>query len=555
MMNMLRLAKLQLKVGFGLSALKWYFRNSPLKFWGGVGIVLVVILGIMPIFILYLRLVQAVFDAALMLGQPQVVLTMAMVLSAFLVFIFGIAYVMSAFYFARDLPVLVPLPLLPRHILGAKFAQVLANDYLTITPFFLPALIVYGLRSGEGLLYWLVGVFIFFLLPLIPLTLATVLILPLMRLTNISRRKDTVRMVGLVGMLALVVGLNSFLSQVPPGEEAEFVQRLLAAQGLVYHMARAFPPAAWATVALTAGGFKAVLNGAGLLAVSGAGLLVMFYLGDRLFYHGLIGSDETHPRKKLSGDVLEKKISKTSSPIMAIASREIKILIRTPIYLFNSVGIFVLLPVIMLIPAASGGGLAPLIDMVRSQEARVMVNLGGAAFMGVMALFAPAASSSFSREGRTFWISKVIPVPPGQQIRGKMAYSFLLTFLALPLLLIFSFLTVRWSLGELLLVFLLGTALAFPAISLSLLIDMLRPFLDWDNPQRAIKQNANVLIAMVAGGAQFYLIYLLVNRVFVAAGGDLWVYAGAFLSALALGLISYLAMMRLADARYRDIQV
>ncbi len=554
MMNMLRLAKLQLKVGFGLSALKWYFRNSPLKFWGGVGIVLVVILAIMPIFILYLRLVQGVFDTALMLGQPQVVLTMAMVLSAFLVFIFGIAYVMSAFYFARDLPVLVPLPLLPRDILGAKFAQVLVSDYLTIIPFFLPALIVYGLRSGEGLLYWLVGVLIFFLLPLIPLTLATVLILPLMRLTNISRRKDTVRMVGLVGMLALVVGLNSFLSQVPPGEEAEFVQRLLADEGLVYYMARAFPPAAWATVALTAGGFKAVLNGAGLLALSGAGLLAMFYLGDRLFYHGLIGSEETHSRKKLSGDVLEKRISKTSSPIMAIASREIKTLIRTPIYLFNSVGIFVLLPVIMLIPAASGGGLAPLIDMVRSQEARVMVNLGGAAFMGVMALFAPAASSSFSREGRTFWISKVIPVPPGQQIRGKMAYSFLLTFLALPLLLIFSFLTVRWSLGELLLVFLLGTALAFPAISLSLLVDMMRPFLDWDNPQRAIKQNANVLIAMVAGGAQFYLIYLLVNRV-LAAAGDLWVYAGVFLGAVALGLISYLAMMRLADARYRDIQV
>lgn len=100
----------------------------------------------------------------------------------------------------------------------------------------------------------------------------------------------------------------------------------------------------------------------------------------------------------------------------------------------------------------------------------------------------------------------------------------------------------------------MGTALAFPAITSSLLIDMLRPFLDWDNPQRAIKQNANVLIAMVAGGAQFYLIYLLVSRVTTASTSDLWVYLSAIASPLALGLVSYLALMGLAESRFREIQ-
>jgi len=55
----------------------------------------------------------------------------------------------------------------------------------------------------------------------------------------------------------------------------------------------------------------------------------------------------------------------------------------------------------------------------------------------------------------------------------------------------------------------LGTALSFPAVTLSLLIDLLRPYLDWDNPQKAIKQNINVLLGMMAGGGLFYTIYIL----------------------------------------------
>ncbi len=553
---MLRLIKLQLNVGFGFSALKWYFRHNPKKFWGGMGIVLLVVLGIAPIFFLYTRLVESVYTATFMLGQSQVVLSMGMVLAAMLVFFFGIAYVLSAFYFSRDLPVLVPLPLQARDILAAKFSVVLMNNYLTITPFFLPALFVYGIRGGEGPLYWLMGVVVFLLLPVIPLTVATALILILMRATNLSKRKDTLRMIGMLAFIALVLGFNVIINQVAPGEEMEFVQRLLTdQQGLVFHITRIFPPAAWATLAMTAGGITALMYGGAFLAANILGVAAIFSLGNRIFYQGLIGGDELQSRKKLSLDALDKKISRASSPISAIALREIKILFRTPIYLFNSVGILILLPVIMLIPALSGGGLAPLLDLVRNQEARVLINLGGAAFMGTMALFAPASSSSFSREGRCFWISKVIPVPPQDQIKGKMVYSFLIVFLAIPLLVFFPFLTVRWSVAELFVVVAFGTLLAFPAITISLLVDMVRPFLDWDNPQRAIKQNVNVLVAMVAGAALFALIFFLTYRAYSGGFSDLWIYGAAGFSALVLGLVPYVIMMRLADKRYRDITV
>ena len=58
----------------------------------------------------------------------------------------------------------------------------------------------------------------------------------------------------------------------------------------------------------------------------------MLFLGDRLFYRGLIGGDEVTARKDISSDRLAKGMSQVSAPAWAIAKREIKVLVRTPIY-------------------------------------------------------------------------------------------------------------------------------------------------------------------------------------------------------------------------------
>ncbi len=52
---------------------------------------------------------------------------------------------------------------------------------------------------------------------------------------------------------------------------------------------------------------------------------------------------------------------------------------------------------------------------------------------------------------------------------------------------------------ELILVVILGLLASLPAIVACLLIDLIRPYLNWDNPQKSIKQNINVVLAMFVG--------------------------------------------------------
>ena len=45
----------------------------------------------------------------------------------------------------------------------------------------------------------------------------------------------------------------------------------------------------------------------------------------------------------------------------------------------------------------------------------------------------------------------------------------------------------------------MGLLGSIPTTQIGMAIDILRPMLDWDNPQRAMKQNLNVLISLAVG--------------------------------------------------------
>ncbi|MGI5839479.1 MAG: putative ABC transporter permease subunit [bacterium] len=556
-MSLYKLIFLQMKVNFGLSALAWYRQHDRKKFLGSIGIMLLIPVSLGPLIYLYLQIVKAAYTAFLALRQPQAVLTLGLVAAGLLVAMFGIAFVMSAFYFSDDLNFLVPLPLVPRDILGAKFIVVLINNYLLILPFYLSALWVYGVSgTPEGPLYWLTGLLLFLLLPVIPLALVTIFIIVFMRVTHLSRRRDSLRILGMVLLLVLIMGFNYFLSRIPEGNEIEFIKSLIGERaGMVNYIGRVFPPAIAATNALAGEGSEALGGLVSFLGMNGAGIVLLAYLADRFFYQGLIGGQEVSARRKISAAALGRRLSQSTSPRRAIAAREVKILLRTPIYAFNTVSVLIIVPISFVFPLLAGGGtgMETILGLLRSPAGSFSSILGAAVFIGMMAMFTPGASTAFSREGRQFWLSKVIPVEPAEQVKAKMAYSFFFAAWALPLVVAFSRLVANWSVTELAVALLLGLAMSFPAISISLLIDLLRPYLNWDNPQKAIKQNMNVLFAMVVGGGVLVLLFFAGQGLHRAGWNEWTVYGLLLLLSVVAGYVPYAVLLRIAAARYQMV--
>lgn len=555
-MNIFKLTLIQLKISLGLSAMRWNMRHDLKKFLGAVGIIALFLFSLSPVFFLYIRMLQGAYQVTSEIGQPEVVLAAGFMISATLVLFFGLTTVLSVFFFSRDLSILVPLPLQPGIILGSKFAVIIVFEYLTIAPFLIPAILVFASGSGAGFLYWLIALFVFLLTPIIPLGLAALFTLLLMSITNLSRKRDTLRIIGMVIFLLLIFMLNYLLTGIPKGEELSYIEEMMQkSEGLLMQMTRIFPPALLAVRALSVAGMAKMTWFVYFLLVNVVGVAVVYLVGQKLFYRGLIGGTEISKGKILSKERLTKKLNSSSSPAMAIAMREIKYLLRTPVYLFNSLAVLVIVPVILLIPLINGGTLNSLIDELSYEIPHLFQVVSLAGFMALMGLFTPASSSSFSREGKLFWISQVIPVSAKEQINGKVLYSYLVSAFSIPLVVMVSVIILPLALIDLILVIVLGLLACLPAITVSLLIDLIRPYMDWDNPQKAIKQNINVLLAMLAGGIIYALIFLAGWLVYQFVGSDLAIYLVVSVVSLVTGAALYYLLIKIAPNRYREIDV
>lgn len=547
-----KIIAVNLKVTFSITAMLYYFRTNDRRFWTHLGIGALVVASISPIFYLYLRMMQHTYEFMAPIGQGEVILTSAFLISTLLVFLFGIGYVFSVFYFSRDLDFLLPLPLTAAEIIGGKFSTILITEYLTIAPFFLPAIFVYGIHSGVGFWFWPASLIVYLMLPVIPLALCSLAILILMSVTNLSQKKDLLRILGMFGFIVIILVFNLLLSQIPAGEEEDFMIRVMEdSRGMVQFAGRAYPPSIWATeIMVPQSFFRGLGSFLGLSLASVIGLFAMMVGADRFFYRGLIGGQELQKKQYLQNDELRQRFSRKGSPVMAIAWREIKILFRTPIYMFNTIALLAVAPVAIFISMISGGAGVDMEGIIGELDPIYTV-LGGAGFMALMAIFVPGLSSSISREGRLFTQSKLIPLTPEQQIYGKLISGYMLTALVIPLLLLIALFIVPWTMGQFLIIVLLGLMLSLPVLALSLLIDLIRPYLTWENPQQAIKQNMNVLFAAILNTGIMALLGFLMYRMLESGLGAFWIYVYTGLLSLILGVLSLLALLNWG-ARFYD---
>lgn len=237
MRTLLTLVKTGLNVNFGISALKYRFTVEKRKRWEPILIGVSILIGLGTLLALYILILNSIYIVGVQLNQPEIVLTLSIIFTQFIVMFFGIFYIMSAFYFSKDINILLPLPLKPYEVLGSKLIVVIINEYLTILPMLLPAVIIYGMGTNQGLFYWLKSFIVILLIPVIPLNISTIFIMILMRFINFRKSRDVLAVIG--GLLGLFLGLsiNLLVQRMPQGNEEEFIKNIITKQyGMINYM-------------------------------------------------------------------------------------------------------------------------------------------------------------------------------------------------------------------------------------------------------------------------------------------------------------------------------
>lgn len=501
------LFRLTLKNTFGLSAARYVYLVQRKRLWEpvliGVG------LGSAAAFfagILY-QMARAFVLTGLAVNQPAIVFTFACLTASVLVLVFGFTAVISTFYFANDLSILVPLPLRPGTIVLSRFAVIAVGEYAAVLLAMGPAAAAYALLVGGDLWYWLAVALVALLLPVIPLAAAALVALPVMRFIN-RRHRDLLLVLFSVaftaGVLAFQIGfMNSAAVREDP---ALYLQQVLSGRiDLVAALGRAFPPSVWATRVIAGGGAATRLGALALLLASTAAAVgVLALAGDRLFYAGLIGSGELARRRRRVARAAAREAARRrlvrGGVLRALFWREWRLFMRVPLYVMNGFTGSLLVPILFVFGfrgMMTDPEMVMLLEAIKATgNAGFFMTLAVAGLTVMVTALNSVASSAVSREGRYLWISKVIPVPPERLVQAKLLFAYAAAAVsAAPVLAIFA-VALRMTparVAQAALLTVLGSAVL---VLVGLLVDLARPYPNWTNPQHAVKSNLNVIIPL-----------------------------------------------------------
>ena len=500
------LTKASLVNNFSLHSLNPKHLNNK-KEAAKLGLFVVLVVALLPVYLLYTRFIRQMGMSLLMINQTSYFMALAHYGATLLMFILGLTYVLSYYYFSRDTDMLLPLPVKGRNIVVSKFIALLFYQYIFTGLFLAPIIVVNASLVGSSFVYYLKSFLIFLALPIIPLSIASMVIILIMRFTNFGGKKDLIRAVSMILFMVFFLGLQVLVQRsmlgITPGEEEAFLAELfMNNRALLDGLVRWLPFSGWASLSLYLQDASSWLYLLGVLGTSLVAFIAMIVFSEKMYLGGIIGGHEIQSKKKaMSEAAFDKASGKVSKSFMAIFKVDLITLIKTPIYMFNCVSIVVIIPFVFLVMPMLTGLSSEMEMIIDLYYANIdLFTLGLAGGYVAFAALNPTAPTTFSREGNTFYITRIIPVSTKDQIIGRSLSPLLLQLITILLVSVGFGFYLPVGIGRLLLSAVLGLLGSVPLILIGLLVDINRPLLNWDNPQRAVKQNMNVIFSMLIGG-------------------------------------------------------
>jgi len=473
------------------------------------GILLAICISVGSILYPIIYTIMKTYDVLAQFFAQSMLLDIVVLLSCSITFILGIFYVVSIFYLSDDTKYLLPLPLKPFEILGAKFIAITLYEYVTQALLIVPILLVYGIKGGLGFAYYMYAILAFLILPVIPLVLASIIAMIIMKTSDIFKNKEKLKLFGAIASIFIIVPL-SFLMQKLSNSAARGIDQassVIAIRNskLMTIILELFPNAKYSILALD--NFqtpKGLLYMFIALCITALAFILFLYMAQLLYLKVVTDMADIGYGKSISLDKEERKLIK--HPVYkTYILKEIHILVRTPNYLINCVLTNFIWPIFLAIPIFAGsmdtGNLKMIMKLLTD------LNVAGPLVAGVFALILFIASSNgiastaISREGKGIIVNKYIPVKYSKQLFYKIVPSLAAGLVCIITVVLAIILLMRPPVY----VWIYMTVVSIVAVIMSsligILVDVYRPKLNWNNEAEAVKQNLNVLISMIINTA------------------------------------------------------
>ncbi len=461
-------------------------------------IVVLPLLILMPMVIM----TSTLYKTFSLIGMPELTMTYSYVIATFFAFVTAIPLVISIYFYAKDLGLVATLPVSENTIVFSKLTTIYVYLVAISIGFFGVSVGFYSFMDGFKPLSLLIGIIVTLLLPLMPMILAVLVILPFMSFIGGKKKRNLMVIVGNIVLLVMILTVQMLFTRMEmnPAEMEAFFLNEDSIMALIGHR---FPPSVWATKVI----LGSASSGLAFLSINVA-FVGILRIGSKWMYQGALTRYNQVSVSGKKGKIVYQSMSKRQ----LLVKRHVGIIINNPTFLLNTV-LTILLPVLMVGIYMLTGQFD--LDMLMHPSLRPYMAL---IFTGVIAtpcLVGALSATAITREGKAFWETRVLPISVEDNLRARIECSMLIYMLGSIILGVLSIILMPLTLWDIIMaIFVCISATVFFS-TVDLIINIKRPFLTWSNPTAAVKNNLNIMLALVLRlviGAAGYGIYALTSQ-------------------------------------------
>ena len=459
--------------------------------------------------------------------------------------IFGLAIIQTIFssinilYFTKDSEYLLPLPLKPYQIILARTNVMLIAEYLIIFLVGFIPLLMYGILTGAGIIYYLTMIFAVILLPILPVLLISMLVMFIMSFARLTKNRNKFQLFAMLLILTIIMAISISTSGMKQDlTNEEMAQMVVQANGMIELVKGYFPTVDYLMEALTTNSlFTAIVEVLKTLGITIIGFIVYMLIAQKIYFKGLVGNLFGGGASSSNKEINQKEY-RNSKLYKSYVGKEFKNMARNPVFLMQCLIPAILIPIIMVVVVfagfnSDGMGLEQITQMAQQMPTNTFfiacIILGVIQFF---TMFIYVSITAVSRDGENAVFMKYIPVSLYKQYIYKIIPNIIMNIVTILVTLGMAKYLLNLPVITLIALFIVATIMGILQSIAMIIVDLKRPKLNWDSEYAVAKQNLNlvfpVLLSMINIAILVGFVYLLKDiNVYIGVGilGILYVIA------------------------------
>ena len=439
-------------------------------------------------------------------GQPLIFLNVYFLILAILLIFQTILVCTNIFYFSKELEFILPFPIKPIELLIAKFATLLCSIYITEIIFSLIPMTMYGLITNASILFYMYMLVVFIIFPIFFALIVCIVMMFVMKISRFIKNKDLFQIIMTLVLMIFVIFVEYKLigsimqntNQIENLSREQVIERINDFNNKIAESNKYFLVINPCVKILSESNIKSIIEILKLIFLNGIIFILFTFIGKLTYLKDILKNTAYIVNRKKEITNFDKKC-KLRNVTKSYILKEFKSIFKNPIIFIQCIFPVIIVLVTLVIMTII---LVPKVNIALQNE-ELKNSLGDLSFditavcmilglMQIIFVMSSASLTAISREGKASIFIKYIPISYYKQFLYKSIPQIFINMLAIIVVIfLVNYAVPSINIGYIFAIFILGMMINIINSHLTLLVDVLRPKLNWDTEYAIVKQNSN----------------------------------------------------------------